>query len=268
MNRTFRETDYLLSEHMPIVTRRIFWAIIAAFFIISFAQLIPVGAWLADHLVYLKASQAIFQGNVWQFLLYPFAPSDGGMMASVINTAFTLLMLFFFGRMVEEQMGSRRFLWFLTIVAVLTGVVHCAVSAAVGAAAAPLAGFLPLTLAMLLAIVLWYPDAQVRFMFFIPMPMKFLGFLTAALILLGVLGSVSSYGWPVGFALSLHAIVAPLIAFWLLKRRGVLDFFEDIWWHNPLRRGPKPVRRMSMGHPGRHSDPDDRYNDPHWKLDQ
>jgi len=265
---TFRETDLLLSDHMPTVTRRLFWAVGISFFLFTILRLSDIGVMIASRLAYLKASEAILQGHLWQFVAYPLAPDPGRIVDSVLATVLNLLMLFFFGRIIEEPMGSRRFFWFLLLTTLLTGFAHALFALGVGATRVPLFGLLPISLALLTAAVIWYPDAIVRFLFFIPMPMKFLGGISAALLLIGVMANVSVAGWPDGYAASVGLVAPPLIVWALLRYARLLDFCEDLWWHNPFRKGPKPVKRMSMGHPGRHSDPDDRYNDPHWKLDQ
>jgi len=73
-------------------------------------------------------------------------------------------------------------------------------------------------------------------------------------------GSVSHLGHVAG-------IVAGAI---MLKYPQILSYFASLRVPFFQKKGPKVAYRntANMGHPGRHSDPDDRYNDPHWYLDQ
>ena len=265
MKNLLREMDSSLSGYMPPVTRGLFYSLFLCYVLISLLEIIGQGTpfvlEITGRIFELTPNQAIFQGHVWQFLLHPL--NSGG----ALPLLFYMLTLFFLGGLVENRMGGRRMLWFVVLSAVLTGIVHTAWALAVGLGNFPLLGMGPVDLAMFTVITLWYPRVTIRFMFLIPLQIRVVALVTGILIALDVLSAMSRLGVAAGIAGSIALLSSVPIAIWLVKFPRVLDFFDDT--HFPFtRRRPKKVARMSMGHPGRHSDPDDLYNDPHWKLDQ
>ena len=99
------------------------------------------------------------------------------------------------------------------------------------------------------------------------MQMRMLVFLLAILWGLNVLKPVTTSGLAMGLAPVVPEITAIILTFLLARYGAVLDFLAGIGRGGRHRKSAKVVR-MNMGHPGRHTDPDDLYDDPHWKLDQ
>jgi len=106
-------------------------------------------------------------------------------------------------------------------------------------------------------------------MLLFPVPLRVLAAFFGVIWILSTLAAWQAYG-PLGTGTSELAHIAGVVMGVLLIRNpGILDWWEDKRIPFIMRRQPRMVRRSgSMGHPGRHSDPDDLYDDPHWKLDQ
>ena len=128
---------------------------------------------------YLSLSRsALFAGQIWRlftFVLVPF--SGGGPLSVVLGIYFT----WFVGTALEKEWGDFRYtLYFLlgmvgTVLAcLLTGVT---------------ASTYCLSLSLLLAFAMLYPEVQVLLFFVIPIRVKYFGFFAAALWVLSFLGA-------------------------------------------------------------------------------
>ena len=128
---------------------------------------------------YLSLSRsALFAGQIWRlftFVLVPF--SGGGPLSVVLGIYFT----WFIGTALEKEWGDFRYtLYFLlgmvgTVLAcLLTGVT---------------ASTYCLSLSLLLAFAMLYPEVQVLLFFVIPVRVKYFGFFAAALWVLSFLGA-------------------------------------------------------------------------------
>ena len=128
---------------------------------------------------YLSLSRsALFAGQIWRlftFVLVPF--SGGGPLSVVLGIYFT----WFVGTALEKEWGDFRYtLYFLlgmvgTVLAcLLTGVT---------------ASTYCLSLSLLLAFAMLYPEVQVLLFFVIPVRVKYFGFFAAALWVLSFLGA-------------------------------------------------------------------------------
>src|SRR5690606_2269161 len=113
------------------------------------------------------------------------------------------------------------------------------------------------------AAVIWFPHTRVYVWFLLPVPLRLLALIFGIFMALSIFsGGLSAGG--VSQIAHLSGIAAGIL---LIKFPRTLNFLDDVQIPGTRRR-PKRVKRVSMGHPGRHTDPDDRYDDPHWRLDQ
>lgn len=110
----------------------------------------------------------ILKGQVWRLVSFVFAP----MPRDIINTILSLLMLYFYyriGQMLEQKMGTLKFnLFYLTGVLLLAAVgmiFHWPVTTS------------DLNLSLILAFATLAANAQVLYMFFIPLKIKYLAWL-------------------------------------------------------------------------------------------
>jgi membrane associated rhomboid family serine protease len=60
----------------------------------------------------------VLQGQVWRLITYAFLHDTG----QILHIVFNMLMLFWFGRLVEETIGGREYLWFYLIGGILAGI--------------------------------------------------------------------------------------------------------------------------------------------------
>ena len=245
---------------MPRVTRRIFYLLVGLFLASTVIASLSPAAF--DRLFILTPYQAVMQFNIWQFVTNVFAHASLGHLFG------NALALFFFGGLIEQQLGGRRYLWFLILAGVAGGIAHTAVAFATGLSQIGLLGFSGSVFAILTAAVIWFPKMRVLVMFLFPVPLRVLAAIFGFFLIISIWEDIRM-GSPLGSGSSgLAHLAGVLMGVLMVKVPGFLDFFEDMRIPILMRRRPKRVRRVSMGHPGRHTDPDDLYDDPHWKLDQ
>ncbi len=269
MRSLLRETNEFFSQFMSPVARKLFYWVAGSFLVYYFLSTLgagmPVFGILADRVFMLTPYQAVLQANVWQFVTYLFAH------ANFWHFLFNMFALLFFASPIEELMGGRRFLWFVLLTGIACGIVHCIAGFAFGNPGTSLIGFSGASYAIITAAALYFPRMTVYFFFF-PIPMRVLALFFGILVAFDLLGSIASGGLFSGRVSHLAHATGILMAVALVKMPIILNVAEDFRIPLLMRRGPRRVRksggRFSMGHPGRHSDPDDRYNDPHWYLDQ
>lgn len=250
----FREIDHFFSRFMPPVTRRFFYAL----WLVYMAQILFGG--LFEWLVVLRPA-TVFP-FVWQLGTYGFLHSGFGHIFG--NT----LALLFFGGIIENAMGGRRYTLFLLVAVMFAGLVHTGLfwgAALVQGNAAYLGtgavGFSAAVFAILVGCLFVAPNITVHLYFLFPMKLKllvifFLVFEVLYLVSGGLHSPISHVGHLAGAAVGFAAFRFPSL--WRLGERRP-------------RRGGRVVRSsrvISMGHPGRSKNADSRYDDPHWKMDQ
>lgn len=187
----------------------------------------PVGrGHLGDHLVLLPA--AVFQGEAWRVVTWAFVEGD------LLSLALALLTLWGLGRELCFAWGPRRFLATWVTLAVVTGLL------AVGMALAwpPLAdarsgGVWPLTLALLVAWGMIFPERQILLFFALPLRAGQLAWI--------VLGGTALWLVAVSAAAAVPAALAEaLMAAWV---RGWGP--RALWQEARIRLGRWRMRRRS-----------------------
>ena len=120
----------------------------------------------------------LLQGQVWRVLTFVFIPFSGG---SILSVVLGIYFTWFIGTALEREWGDFRYtVYFLlgmagTVLAcLLTGVT---------------ASTYCLSLSLLLAFAMLYPEVQVLLFFVIPVRVKYFGFFAAALWVLSFLGA-------------------------------------------------------------------------------
>ncbi|MBI5154499.1 rhomboid family intramembrane serine protease [Candidatus Poribacteria bacterium] len=267
MKSLWRSMDGFFSAYMPDVTRRFFysiWSVAIAFWLARIAW--PRSAALFSDLV-LQPVDVIPGFRLWQLLTYGFLHSGLGHLLA------NSLALLFFGAPVEHALGRRRYTAMIFTAILAGGLVHT--GAYWGAALASgeayntigLLGFSGAVFAILVGCLFVAPNATVYLYFVFPMKLKHLVILFLAvevfwLLDQGLLAPVSHIGHLCGAAVGFAFFLYPRIA----RRTGGPRGGRVIEAHP----GGRTVRsrRLSMGHPGRSANADDRYDDPHWRLDQ
>ena len=120
----------------------------------------------------------LLQGQIWRVITFVFIPFSGG---SILSVVLGIYFTWFVGTALEKEWGDFRYtLYFLlgmvgTVLAcLLTGVT---------------ASTYCLSLSLLLAFAMLYPEVQVLLFFVIPVRVKYFGFFAAALWVLSFLGA-------------------------------------------------------------------------------
>ena len=128
---------------------------------------------------YLSLSRsALFAGQIWRlftFVLVPF--SGGGPLSVVLGIYFT----WFVGSALEREWGDFRYTVYL-LSGMLGIVLACLLTGVTGSTYC-------LSLSLLLAFAMLYPEVQVLLFFVIPIRVKYFGFFAAALWVLSFLGA-------------------------------------------------------------------------------
>jgi len=136
---------------------------------------------------------------------------------SITHILFNMLGLFWFGPRVEERLGSRRFitLYFISgIAGALLSLVFAQRAAVIGASGA--------LFGVMLAFAMFWPEVQILFMFFLPVPARVAVIIMVAMSLWS--GAQGSRGGVADFAHLGGFVGGYLYLKWLERRAGVKKF--------------------------------------------
>ena len=153
--------------------------------------------------VYLGLSRSLLlMGQVWRLITFVFIPfSGGGPLSVILGIYFT----WFIGTALEKEWGDFRFnLYFLL------GMIGTALGCLVTGIPADT---YCLSLSLLLAFAMLYPEVQVLLFFVIPIKMKWMALIDVALILVAVIQNLMYGSW-VGALLPLASFVNYFIFTW------------------------------------------------------
>ena len=139
---------------------------------------------------------------IWQVLTYGFLHSMG----DPLHLLYNLLATYFFGTMVEQQVGGRRFL-VLTLVAIVLGGVVQLLAGLPMALAPRTVGFSGAVLCYVVAAAVMRPDARVIFILF-PLRLKTLAMIMVGLDLFGLLRGAGNTAYPVHLVGALFGYLA------------------------------------------------------------
>ena len=181
--------------------------IVAGNFLVFMLDLFTHGA--STYWLYFVPS-LIFRGEVWRLITFIFVPMSFGPLSFVLSSVF----FYYMGSRLEAAWGSARFTVYYglgVILNIAVGLLLPLINPAYRAAVT--ADMQYLHLSLFLAYATLYPDLTVLAAFFIPIKMKWLALLDAALFVYEIL-SYLSYG---RFAMALLPVIAIfnyLIFFW------------------------------------------------------
>lgn len=151
---------------------------------------------------------SVLHGELWRLVTFVFVPSS----TNILNLAISLYFYYFIGNILEREWGTPKFtLYYLTgmVLTLLTGVI---LSLATGTSAV-IYGTSYINLSMFFAFAMLYPNMQVLLFFFIPIKVKWLAWLNAAMFAVGIFSSLFRMNW-LGALLPVVAILNFLIYFW------------------------------------------------------
>jgi membrane associated rhomboid family serine protease len=142
----------------------------------------------------LSPARAVSRLWVWQFVTYLFLHSRD----NLFHILFNMLLLYWFGREIEEMLGPRRFLIFYLTAGAFAGVAHCVVQI-LGGMQVLVIGASGAIMAVMVAYAISFPDRMLLFFFLIPMKVR-----TCVLLLVGMDLFLSIQGSPGGVANCAH----------------------------------------------------------------
>jgi membrane associated rhomboid family serine protease len=170
----------------------------------------------------------VLKGEVWRLLTYAFLHSQ-----DIFHILFNMLALWWFGKAVEDIYGSKEFLAFYLVSAVVGGVAQCGYELMMYgmAGAHPAIGASGAVTAVLMVFAMHYPTTTVYLFFIIPVPVIVLMVLFIAYDIFGAIGGRP--GAHIAFAVHLGGA---LFGFLYYK----FQFRVLNWW--PSRMSMRPHR--------------------------
>lgn len=122
---------------------------------------------------------AVMNGEVWRLITFLFIPSFGGLLPDWIGALFYILFLWFVGNGLEEAMGAFRINVFYFLGMLGTMVAAFFFGGTFSNAM--------LNTSLFLAFARFYPDVMIYLFFILPVKVKWLAWIAAGLMLLGLL---------------------------------------------------------------------------------
>jgi membrane associated rhomboid family serine protease len=221
--------------------------IIAINVIIHLIAYVAPGVWNAFFVWgHFSTTEAVFQLGFWRFLTFQFLHGN------LIHLAFNMLGIWFLGRLVEDQLGPKKFLAFYLVCGIFGGVMYLLLNFLGGVLGLSLPGLLmndPATpligasagvFGVVMACAYIAPNATVQLLFPpIPMKMKVFAYGFVALALLMLLIGSNNAG---GEAAHLGGAIAGF--FFIRNSHLLVDFFDVLGDSRKPKgtRGPKPSR--------------------------
>ena len=162
----------------------------------------------------------LLQGQVWRALSFVFIPFSGG---SILSVVLGIYFTWFIGTALEQEWGDFRYTVYL-LSGVLGTVLACLLTGVT-------ASTYCLSLSLLLAFSMLYPEVQVLLFFVIPLRVKYLGIVAAVLWVLSFLGA------PLGQKLSLLLSMANVwLFFGPMAYRSIRAWVRREQWKRKNRR--------------------------------
>ena len=152
---------------------------------------------------------ALLHGEVWRLVTFIFVPGY----SSPFSLLISLYFYYWIGSTLERQWGTAKFNLYYFSGMLLTVVGTILASLITGNHFLTVAGTTYVNLSMFFAFAFLFPNAQVLLFFIIPVKMKWLAYLDAALFAFDIIGSIGRHDWA--------GVVLPVVA--------LLNFAVFIW---------------------------------------
>jgi len=209
---------------MPAVTPVVKWLLIIniSIFVVS-AISNPFGKLMAELFPVYPAGFTSIQ--IWRFVTYQF------MHGGVGHVLFNMLVLYFFGPMLERQWGSRKFLKFYLICGATGGVLYTLLVWLGVMRPGILIGASGAIYGLLAAGAILYPNLKVYVMGIFPLPLMMLAIILAAVSFLNFIGGDNAGGEAAHLAGMAMGAVYVLWKPWLAGR---MQRSENARWSNRL----------------------------------
>lgn len=177
-----------------------------------------VPTWLSPSLIgYFSVEKAILGGQVWRFVTYQFLHAD------FFHVLFNMIGLYFFGPMMEQWWGSKRFLAFYLFCGI-AGAVPMALLVMIGVfpAYVGLVGASGALYGILIGAATLYPNQQVQLLIPpIPMKLRTMAFVFLGISLISVIAGTNDGG-------NAAHLAGAALGFFLVKRPGLLNWADRL----------------------------------------
>ena len=215
----------------------VFLAIIAVVFVLEHAIILMLGPAAFQALFVLEASNILY---VWTWVTSVFSHAPFGFGHIVGNS----IIIYFFGRLAERQMGSKKFAVFFLASGMLAGLGQVGLQVLLGAESYGVLGASGAALAILAFLTVIKPDLRVYLYFLLPVPIWAITGFYALLSIAGTF-SMGSSGLLGGNVAHTAHLVGLIIGLWYGKRikdrarvPGTLQFGRGGGPGGPGGRGP------------------------------
>ncbi len=186
-------------------------------------------------------SPLILQGQIWRIISFLFVPTSGyGGMFSILWFAMTTLFYYYIGNALERQWGTARFTVFYGLGVVLNILVGFLMGST---------SMYYINMSMFFAFATLYPDLQVLLYGILPLKVKWLAWIDAALFAFDFFFSIFSRQW-ITAVLPLVAILNYLIFFWedlmgVVRRTGQRAAYRANPQTINFKKAQKQVREIN-----------------------
>ncbi|MHC4974439.1 MAG: rhomboid family intramembrane serine protease [Planctomycetota bacterium] len=186
------------------------------------------------HILLLDPEYVLKKFYVWQLVTYALLHAQD----TIWHVAFNALMIFFFGRMVEQRLGLKRYLYFCLAATVCSSLAFLAESV-IRDQIHPMLGASGCAMGLTILAACWYPRTTVLVFFVIPAP------LWALAAILVVVDFVTMLSMPGGIAHSAH-LGGALYGFLYFKYGGRIEgVFRSIDAMADKQRAKKEQQRSA-----------------------
>ena len=169
--RPYMRSDFGGGERSPFwatypATKALIIGLIAIHLFRALLQRASPDAWRAVYEIFLLwPEHALKSFHVWQLATCALFHAPG-----LLHLFFNALMIFFFGRMVEQRLGTKRYLYFCLAAAVTSSLAFLLESAILDQVY-PMLGASGVAMGLIILVALWYPRTTVLVFFVLPMPL-------------------------------------------------------------------------------------------------
>lgn len=217
---------------------------------------LAVARWLALN------SAEVAHGQIWRLVTYAFChgtppQNDTSTSHPLLHLVFNMVGLWWFGRSVEDRLGSREFLGFYLAAAVFSGLAHIGLETAFLKQVSITVGASGAIMAIMAIYAMWFPRQQVFLMGLIPIEIRWLIALFVAFDTLPIWAALTGHQVRDGIAHGAHlggllfGFLYQIFELRLTRQTGFGNLTS--WWRNRDRR-----RHMRLYTPGPESlDEDD-----------
>lgn len=174
----------------------------------------------ANALAFLTLNtSAVLKGELWRIITYVFVPTSSGIFWLLISLYF----YYWIGSTLERQWGTAKFTLYY-ISGVLLTAVGVLIASLISGQSYTVAGSYYVNLSMFFAFAFLFPDTQVLLFFIVPIKMKWLAYLDAALFAVDVVRSLLAGNWggallPVIALLNFAVFIWPEVHYMADRRR-------------------------------------------------